>query len=291
MVNVIFGINTPVSKWLLTEKLSAQLHTYLRMLVACALFWLFSAFVKSEKVAPRDMALLFLCAFCGLAMNQFLFVSGLSMTSPVDASVIVTSTPIFVMVFSALVLKEPISVLKVTGVFSGAAGAVWLILSAGGGSGGGGSVLGDVLALSSSFIYSIYFVIAKPLSQKYSACTMMKWMFLFSVLILAPFCGPSLFDPASVKGAIDAKALAACAYVFVGATFLAYLLIPMAIKRIRPTTASMYNYLQPVVASVIAVFAMGSGFGAQKFAASLLIFLGVYLVTQSRARRDVGRDA
>lgn len=285
-VNVIFGINTPVSKWLLSERLSPDQHTILRMASACALFWAASLFAGRERVPGRDIWKLLLCGLCGTAINQYLFIRGLSSTSPVDASVITTSTPVFVMVFAALILGEPITWLKAAGVFTGAAGAVWLVVSAGGGAQAGqGGAAGNMMALASAFMYSIYFVISKPLAEKYSAVTMMKWMFLFSFLALLPLTWRGLAAP--MKGPLDLEAAAAMAYVFIMATFAAYLLIPMAIRRIRPTTASMYNYLQPVVSTAIAVAAMRDSVSPQKIAAALMIFAGVYMVTKSKARRDM----
>lgn len=285
--NLIFGLNTPISKWLLSEKLDASLHTTLRMFIAGLLFWIASLFVERQKVPLPDLFKLMVCGLCGIAINQYLFIVGLSVTSPVDASVIVTSTPIFVMIFAAFILKEPITLLKCGGVFMGAMGAIWLITSAGGDSGARSSIWGDMLALISSFIYSFYFVISKPLAQKYSAVTMMKWMFLFGFIALIPFNYRSVFFFEGVKADLDFKAVGAIFYVCVFATFLAYFLIPMAIKRIRPTTASMYNYIQPITSSAIAIIAMQDAFSIQKLLAAIMIFAGVFMVTKSKARRDI----
>ena len=285
--NLIFGLNTPISKWLLSEKLDASLHTMLRMFIAGLLFWIASLFVERQKVPLSDLFKLMVCGLCGIAINQYLFIVGLSVTSPVDASVIVTSTPIFVMIFAAFILKEPITLLKCGGVFRGAMGAIWLIISAGGDSGARSSIWGDMLALISSFIYSFYFVISKPLAQKYSAVTMMKWMFLFGFIALIPFNYRSVFFFEGVKADLDFKAIGAIFYVCVFATFLAYFLIPMAIKRIRPTTASMYNYIQPITSSAIAIIAMQDAFSIQKLLAATMIFAGVFMVTKSKARRDI----
>ena len=244
-------------------------------------------FVERQKVPICDIFKLMICGLCGIAINQYLFIMGLSITSPVDASVIVTSTPIFVMIFAAFILKEPITLLKCGGVLMGAMGAIWLITSASGDSAARSSVWGDMLALISSFIYSFYFVISKPLAQKYSAVTMMKWMFLFGFIALIPFNYRSVFFFEGVKSDLDFKAVGAIFYVCVFATFLAYFLIPMAIKRIRPTTASMYNYIQPITSSAIAIIAMQDAFSIQKLLAAIMIFAGVFMVTKSKARRDI----
>lgn len=287
--NLIFGINYPISKWLLDGRLTPEFHTLARMASACALFWLLSLFMPREKLSLREIGILFLCSFCGIAGNQTLFIQGLSMTSPIDASVITAGTPIIVMLLAAVFLREPITRMKSGGVLLGAAGAVGLVLQSGqGGNAAAASFAGDACVLGSSLIYAVYFVFSKPLSEKYSAVTMMKWMFLFAVIEVAPLTLPAIVRPGGAFAAPpDARTFAGMAYVIFGATFLAYLLIPMAVRRIRPTTASMYNYVQPVVACALAILLAQDVFSAGKLLAAAAVFLGVYFVTKSKARRDM----
>ncbi len=288
--NLIFGVNYPISKWLLAERLAPEFHTLARMVVACVSFWTLSLFLPKEKLSLKEIGVLFICSFCGVAGNQTLFIKGLSMTSPVDASVISSGTPIFVMVLAAVILCEPITWLKSAGVFVGAAGAVWLVLLSGahGGSAASSSLGGNLCVFASCLVYAVYFVFSKPLSEKYQSVTMMKWMFLFAVLEVSPLTVPSMISSGKVFLApIDGNAVAAMAYVFFGATFLAYLLIPMAVRRIRPTTASMYNYIQPIVACALAIVAAQDDFSWSKLFAALTVFAGVFMVTKSKARRDI----
>lgn len=287
--NLIFGINYPISKWLLDGRLTPEFHTLARMVSACVLFWLLSLFMPREKLSLREIGILFLCSFCGIAGNQTLFIQGLSMTSPIDASVITAGTPIIVMLLAAVFLREPITRMKSGGVLLGAAGAVGLVLQSGqGGNAAAASFAGDACVLGSSLIYAVYFVFSKPLSEKYSAVTMMKWMFLFAVIEVAPLTLPAIVRPGGAFAAPpDARTFAGMAYVIFGATFLAYLLIPMAVRRIRPTTASMYNYVQPVVACALAILFAQDVFSAGKLLAAAAVFLGVYFVTKSKARRDM----
>lgn len=287
--NLIFGINYPISKWLLAGRLTPEFHTLSRMVAACVLFWGISFFLPKEKLSLKELSVLFACSLCGVAGNQSLFIWGLSMTSPIDASVITTGTPIIVMIFAAIFLREPITWLKTAGVFVGASGAVGLVLLSAGASNptSESGLAGNLCIFGSSFIYALYFVFSKPLSEKYQAVTMMKWMFLFAVLEVAPLTVPSMLKPGGMFIVpADALTIAAMAYVLVGATFLAYLLIPMAVRRIRPTSASMYNYVQPIVACALAIFVAQDNFTWTKLFAALTVFLGVYMVTQSKARRD-----
>lgn len=282
--NLIFGINYAVSKWLLAERLTPEFHTLARMVAACVLFWGISLFLPREKLSLKEIGVLFLCSLCGVAGNQALFIWGLSMTSPIDASVITTGTPIIVMLLAAFILREPITWMKAAGVFTGAAGAVWLVLLSG--TTGGNSVsslAGNLCIFGSSFIYAVYFVFSKPLSVKYQAVTMMKWMFFFAVLEVLPLTVPGILRPGGMFLAPpDWETFAAMAYVLVGATFLAYMLIPMAVRYIRPTTASMYNYVQPIVACVLAIIVAQDEFSWSKLLAAAIVFVGVYMVTKSR---------
>lgn len=286
--NLIFGINYAISKWLLAEQLTPEFHTLARMVAACILFWGVSLFLPQEKLTLKEIGVLFLCSLCGVAGNQALFIWGLSMTSPIDASVITTGTPIIVMILAAVILREPITRLKVAGVFTGAFGAVWLVLLSGAvGGNAASSLAGNLCIFGSSFIYAVYFVFSKPLSVKYQAVTMMKWMFLFAVIEVLPITLPGILSPGGIFLTVPTwKTFAAMAYVLVGATFLAYMLIPMAVKRIRPTTASMYNYVQPIVACALAVILGQDAFSWEKLLAAIIIFVGVYLVTKSRPKAE-----
>lgn len=292
--NLIFGINYTISKWILAEHLTPEFHTLLRMVVACVLFWGISYFLPKEKLSLKELGVLFLCSLGGIAGNQALFTQGLSMTSPIDASVITTGTPIIVMLLAAVFLREPITWKKTLGVLLGASGAIWLVLQSAPQSGGNASaessssLAGNLFIFGSSLIYATYFVFSKPLSVKYQAVTMMKWMFLFAVFTVAPLTVPAMLRPNGILLApLTFEAVAAITYVCVGATFLAYMLIPMAVRRIRPTSASMYNYVQPMVACALAIVVAQDVFSWSKLLAAVIIFLGVYLVTQSKARRDL----
>lgn len=286
--NILFGVSMPVFKYLLTADVPPEAITVMRAIFACIMFWLVSFFMPKEKVLPKDLGILFICALCGVSINQWLFVVGLKSSSPVDASIIATAVPIFVLLLAALVLKEPITAKKSLGVFLGVSGGLLLVFSSTQTTDGTNSLWGDTLMLLNQLMYSVYLVLSKPLSQRYSSVTMMKWMFLFSTLALAPFCLPYVqYVPLFHRATFDVSQLYALLYLLFGATFVAFLLIPMALKHIRPTTVSMYNYVQPIVASVIAIAVGQDTFSMQKLLSAALVFAGVYLVTQSKKRKDI----
>ena len=213
------------------------------------------------------------------------------MTSPIDAGLIVTMNPVMVMLISAVVLKEPITSKKAGGVLIGACGALLIIWQSYTiNQGHGGSLIGNLLCFISVVSYATYLVISKPIAQRYSPVTLMKWMFLFSTILMLPFSMQDVVNAKLFSSATTFSALSSLFYVVFCATFLAYLFIPIALKRIRPTTISMYNYAQPLVAATLAILMNQDTLTWDKPVAALLVFTGVYLVTQSKARADLENE-
>ena len=288
--SLIFAVNIPVSKNLMPGWMSPIGLTYSRFAFAATAFWLLSLFVNYEKVTRKDMGILFLGSLLGVGVNQAAFINGLQLTSSTNASIVITSTPILVMIISFFILKEPITYKKSGGVFLGLIGVLTVILGSDiPDSGRQASFIGDLLCLFSSFSYAFFLVLTRGISKRYSSVTIMKWMFLFSSLLFFPFgfkdvVSSRLFATGTLT------AWSSYTYLLFGATFLTYLLIPVAQRQLRPTTIGMYNYLLPLVASFIAVM-----WGFDKFSwlnplAAVLIFSGVYFVTTSKSREDVERE-
>lgn len=285
-VNLIFGINTPITKSILNSSLNidALALTYLRFIGATLVFWLVSILFKIPKANKKDIPFFILASLFGVVLNQTSFVFGLSKTSPVDASIVVSLTPIVTMIFSAIFIKEPITFKKVLGVLIGCSGALILILS-NTSSGGNSNWIGNAICFVSCLSYGLYLTAFKPLIQRNHPITLMKWMFLFGTIISTPFTFSHLTNIEFNQ--INADITLRILFVILGATFVTYLLIPVGQTRLRPTTLSMYNYLQPIVTTVLSVF-MGLGvFGLKQSIATALVFLGVYIVTQSKTRAQV----
>lgn len=286
MANIIWGLNAPIGKAVLDSPyVSAVSLTTFRMVDAAIAFWVINLFVKQEHVKPDDLLKLFFAALFGIVLNQGCFIFGLSLTSPIDASIVCTTTPIITMIVAAIYLKEPVTGKKVLGIFIGAIGALILILSSTGAGTGGGSIWGDLLCLTAQLSFAIYLTVFRNLILRYSAITIMKWMFIYASICFIPF---SYRDVAAMHfSEISADVYGGIAFVVLGATFLSYLFVMMGQKHLRPTLVSMYNYVQPIVASAIAV-AMGMDtFGWSKAAAIVLVFTGVYIVTQSKSKTQM----
>lgn len=285
--NVLWGLMSPIGKSALVE-FSALSVTTFRMVGAAACFWLLSLFCKREQVDHRDMLKIFFASLFALVFNQGVFIFGLSLTSPIDASIVTTTLPIVTMIIAAIYLKEPVTNMKVLGIFVGAMGALILIMSSHTAGSGNSSILGDLLCLVAQISFSIYLTVFKGLSQKYSPITLNKWMFVYASMCYIPF---SYHDVAGIQWAeISTVAYLQAGYVVLGGSFLAYIFIMTAQRLMRPTVVSMYNYMQPIVASIAAII-MGLGvFGWEKGIAVALVFLGVYIVTQSKSRKDFEKE-
>ena len=281
--NILWGLMAPIGKSALME-FSALSVTTFRMVGAAACFWLLSAFCKYEHVDHRDMLKIFFASLFALVFNQGVYIFGLSMTSPIDASIVTTTLPIVTMIIAAIYLKEPITNLKVLGIFVGAMGALTLILSSQTAGSGNGSIIGDLLCLVAQISFSIYLTVFKGLSQKYSPITLNKWMFIYASMCYIPF---SYQDVAGIQWAeVSTAAYVQIGYVVIGGSFLAYIFIMTAQRLLRPTVVSM----QPIVAYIAAII-MGLGvFGWEKGIAVALVVLGVYIVTKSKSKADFEKE-
>jgi drug/metabolite transporter (DMT)-like permease len=285
VANIIFGLNTPISRSLMPVTLSPYTLTFFRMSGAMALFWALSLFIKREHVPYKDILLLLLASFFGIVLNQIPFIVGLSMTSPIDASIVITLLPILSMFLAAVIIKEPITVKKALGVLIGASGALLLIFSHKDAQIGSGNTIGNLVILVGVFSYSLYLSLFKRLISSYSPITTMKWMFLFATIMSYPICYKDLM--LTDFSALSLNAYMRIGYVLIFATFIAYILIPVGQKVMRPTTISMYNYLQPIIASFVAIMLGMDIFRIEQLLSGILVFVGVYFVTRSKSRAQM----
>lgn len=284
--NAIWGLMSPIAKFVMINgTITPLVVTNLRIAGAMILFWLVSLFMKPEHVGSKDMAKLFGASLLAIIFNQGCFITGLGMTSPTNASIITTSMPLWAMVLAAFFLKEPITGKKIMGIAAGATGAVLLIL---GGSQAAGtvspSIWGDLFVLTAQLSYALYIVLFKDFVSRYSVFTVMKWMFTFAFICIVPFSSQELSE--TRWEAVTALEWGALSLVVVGATFICYILVVIGQRRLRPTVAGMYNYIQPLLACIVAILWGMDSFGITKAFAILLIFTGVFLVTMSKSRKD-----
>lgn len=283
--NVMWGIMAPISKFVLAGGIiSATALTDIRLFGGTLLFWIASLFFKREKVDRKDYIKLFGAGFFSTALNQVLFVKGVSLTSPVDASICTSTLPIWTMLMAAAFLKEPITGKKAGGVLLGLSGALILVLFGAHSASGSSNIWGDVLCLASQMSYGVYLVFFQDVIKKYSPVTLMKWKYTFGSLMLLPFSFREL--PSTDWASLPSMQWAGLGYVLIFGTFLAYLIVPLGQKHLRPTVVAMYNYLQPVTATVIALLWGLDSFSIVKVLAVVLIFTGVLMVNRSKAKES-----
>jgi drug/metabolite transporter (DMT)-like permease len=283
-----WGLMAPLGKDAMTHGLDGLTMVSFRVLGGCILFWLTSLLVKKEHVPMKDKLMFIGAAVFGLVTNQCCYTIGLSITSPINASIVTTSMPIFAMILAALILKEPITSKKALGVLMGCSGALILILtSAAASSDKVGDIRGDLLCLGAQFSFALYLSLFNPLIRRYSVFTINKWMFFWATILIIPFTFSHVQEVVSKP--VPARSWWEAAYVVVFGTYLGYILTMIGQKTLRPTVVSVYNYVQPIVSVVVSVL---TGIGVLKPShaiAVFLVFTGVWLVTKSRSRQDMER--
>lgn len=283
----IFGFNIIVCKDLTSDGLIPPLGIFtLRSLGAGALFWLISLFMPREKVDRKDFPKIFIASMLGFFTCQITFLVGLPYITPMDCSIMTALAPVYTMIVAAIALKEPITLKKAGGVAISLAGVIYLILSRSAIAGGAAQTtpFGIVMIVFNILSFSMYLGIFKPLIAKYSVVTFMKWIFLFSFCVAAPFSARGLTE---VDWAgIPSIQYAELAYLIICATFITYFLIPVAQKRIRPTIISMYSYVQPIIAISISIAIGMDILTWQKVLAAAMVFSGVIIVSYSKSAKQ-----
>lgn len=288
--NIVWGLNAPIGKSVLASAdhpggISPFALSLYRMAGAALLFWTASLFMPRERVARRDIGLLLLASVFGIQLNQMLFLWGLSLTSPVDTSIIATIVPVLTMILATVFLREPITRMKAGGVLLGCAGALMLVLASHHGPSRSSSVAGDILCIVSAISYAAYLTAFRGVIVRYSPVTVMKWMFLFAAMTAAAIYYRPLLEVDYAS--IAPRTWGGIGYVVVCSTFLSYLMVPVGQRYLRPTVVAMYNYVQPVVAVLLTVALGLDSFGFAKAAAAACVFTGVWLVTHSKSRAQL----
>lgn len=283
VANFIFGVNVPLAKTVVSDAgVSWQAASLVRIAVAALLFWVVSLFTPRERVSRRDLGLLFLASLFAITLNQPPFLMGLERTSPFNASMLANTLPIVTLILATIFLREPLSAKKIFGVVLGIVGAGLLVMRPGESFRVGS--IGDALVFFSLVTYALYLTLFKGIVSRYSPVTIMKWLFLFSLLCTTPFFAPSFRGENWAALGWDFYLRLGCVSVF--ATFVAYFLIPIAQQTIRPTVISMYSYVNPIVAGSIALWTGMDTLSVGKVVAVVLIFVGVYLVAISKSREQ-----
>ncbi len=245
----------------------------LRVSGAALLFFIAGFFRAPEKVNWKAHWKLFLmCTVFGVAANMLMFFKGLEITTPINGAVLMLATPIFVLVLNTFIFKQALTILQALGIGLACAGAV-LLMAGRNFTFSAVTLPGDILIVLNAVSYAIYLVLARQLLVHYHTITVSKYTFLFGTFLVFPF-GWGELQHANFNMPVDI--VAKIVFIIVCTTFLTYLLNAWAINKVGPTLVGAYIYLQPVLASIIAIVLQKDTLTLQKVIAALLIFAGVY---------------
>lgn len=277
--STIYGVNHTIAKDVMPIYIEPFGFILLRVMGAAILFWLIGFWGPKEKIATSDWPRIIGCTFFGMAINMLVFFKGLSLTSPINSSVIMTISPILVLMMAALLIHERITWLKIAGIITGLAGALTLVFFSTQTTVNAPNIpLGNLFVIMNALSYGIYLIMVKPLTAKYHPFTLMKWLFLFGVIVNFPISISEFLDVEWTS--IPVHALWKFGFVVVFTTFLTYLLNIFALKELSASGLSAFIYLQPLVAIAFAIGTGADSLNAVKITAAILVFSGVYMVTK-----------
>ena len=277
LASIIYGVSFTIAKEVMPTYIKPFGFILLRVSGATLLFWIASFFVKKEKIEFKDYFHIFLAAIFGVALNMLSFFKGLSMTTPISGAVMMVTTPILVLTFASIFLGEKATTKKIIGIIIGLIGAVILIAYGKKLNNGNNEFIGNLLVFVNAASFAMYLIIIKSLTRKYNPLTFAKWLYLFGLILVIPFGFEQVkqVDFGTIPNIIFLK----IGFIVVFTTFITYLFNLLAIKELKPTTVSSFIYLQPVVATIYALFVKSDSLNGVKIIATMLIFAGVYLVT------------
>lgn len=286
IVSIIYGVTFTIAKDVMPKYVDAYGFIILRVGGATILFWLFWLFsrkskaIREEQIDPKDYPRVIAAAFFGVALNMLSFFKGLSLTSPISASVLMVSTPMIVLILSAIILKERMQKRMIFGIILGLLGTAFLILYGKSTGNATNATLGNFLVFVNAASYGLYLVIVKKLMDKYNAFNFAKWIYLIGFVMVLPF-GWSEFQAigwATMPMDIYLK----IGFIVIFSTFLTYLLNLLTMRELKPTTIAVFVYLQPLFATIFAISLGKDELTWVKIVSAVLIFIGVYLVTQKK---------
>ncbi|MBC8398080.1 MAG: DMT family transporter [Flavobacteriales bacterium] len=274
----IYGINHTLAKEVMPVYIGSSGFIMLRLLGASLIFWLIGLFTPNEKIEKKDFLKILLAAILGMCINMLAFFRGLELSTPINSGIIITLSPVLVLILSYFVLKEKITTKKIIGILIGFAGAVFLILnSSKTGINAPNIPLGNSFFLLNASAYAGYLIVIKPLTNKYNIFTLMKWLFLIGLILSTPITFNQFVEVNWTE--LPWFAIWRMAYVVIGTTFLTYLFNVYALKTLSPTTVGSFIYLQPIITIGFALITGNDILDTTKLFSCLLVFIGIYLVS------------
>ena len=283
VASAIYGVNHTVAKGVMPGYIEPGGFIFLRVFGAGILFWLISFFRPKEKIAKSDWPRIIACAIFGMVINMLFFFKGLSLSTPINSSVIITLSPVMVLILAAILLRERITLLKSAGIMVGFAGALVLVLFSVESKENAPNIpLGNLFFIINAFSYGLYLILVKSLTLKYHPFTLMKWLFTLGILINLPITIGEFIQVQWLN--LPFEAMWKMAFVVLGTTFSTYLLNIYALKQLSASTISAFIYLQPLIAIIYAITTGADSLNTTKMVAGLLVFTGVYMVSKKKTQ-------
>jgi drug/metabolite transporter (DMT)-like permease len=283
LASLIGAFNYTISKMVMPDFVKPMSIVVTRGIIAIIIFSLIHFLFIKERLEKKDYTRVFLAALLGIVLNQMSFYQGLNLTTPINASLMMTITPIIVLLISFSTHKEKISFTKISGVLLGTIGTSLLLLHSGNGT-VQGLFTGDILVLLNAISWACFLVTVKPLMQKYNPFTILKWIFLIGFLMIIPFGYQDFINTDWTL--LSYKAWWAMAFVILLATLCAYFLNSAVLKYVNPSVAGSYIYLQPLLAAIIAIYWGKDYFSFEKLTYLIIILSGVYLVSFRNEKKN-----
>ena len=285
IATTIYGINHTVAKMVMPIYIGSLGLVFLRVLGATIIFWTISLFFKTKPIERKDRLTILKCGLFGMSINIAAFIAGLDYSTPVNSSILIIISPIFVVILSFFIFKNKINFIKILGIILGFIGAMILILTADSNSSIGRNIpLGNFLFIVNSISYAYYLIIVKPMAEKYDLITLFKWLFLIGLIFNFPL-GINQFLDVDWASLPLWEAVLPMVFVVVGTTCMTYFLNGYALSKITSTEVAVFMYLQPIIGILFAIFTKSDTITLIMFVASVLIFTGVYLTSVLKQKR------
>jgi drug/metabolite transporter (DMT)-like permease len=278
LTNLFFAANYSLVKMVSPSLVGPFAINLFRVGISLLLFWgVWMVGSTSARIRRKDWMRFFWCALAGVAINQMLFIKGLTLTSTIHASLLTLVTPLLVTVFALWVLKERFTFFKALGLALGIGGSVLIIMQKEAGQQGSDYLMGDMLIVLNAIAYAIYFILVKPLMETYSPLHVIRWIFTIGFVMMLPFGWNQV---AEINWQVmHWQHYLAILVIAIPGTFFAYYFNAYGIQHIGAGITGTYIYTQPVFTVLIAVLFLDESFTWQKALAAMLIFSGVYLVS------------
>ena len=285
IATTIYGINHTVAKMVMPIYIGSLGLVFLRVLGATIIFWTISLFFKTKPIEKKDRLTILKCGLFGMSINIAAFIAGLDYSTPVNSSILIIISPIFVVILSFFIFKNKINFIKILGIILGFIGAMILILTADSNSSIGRNIpLGNFLFIVNSISYAYYLIIVKPMAEKYDLITLFKWLFLIGLIFNFPL-GINQFLDVDWASLPLWEAVLPMVFVVVGTTCMTYFLNGYALSKITSTEVAVFMYLQPIIGILFAIFTKSDTITLIMFVASMLIFTGVYLTSVLKRKK------